>query len=253
MHKDLICGVPKLKRVAREKLGMCPGCGHPLVGRIICEVLEELGIQDRAIQGVGVGCTGHVSLTTNIDAANCTHGTVPAMLTGMKHALFDEPIVYGYQGDGDAGSIGAGALIGAAARAEKITLIMGNNANYGTTGGQAGPTSLLGQVTTTTPLGRDGARQGYPLHVAELLATIKGVAYSARGAVNNPANYQRTKGYVKIAFQKQIDGIGLGFVEILVTCPVNWHMTPLEALNWVENTMIPEFPLGEFKNVSVCG
>jgi len=249
MEKIQICGIPALRRVDGATLGTCAGCGHPLVGRIIYESIEELGIKDRVIQGVGVGCTGFVGFATNLDSALCTHGTAPAMLTGIKHALFDEPIVYAYQGDGDAAAIGAGALINAAVRSEKMTIIMGNNFNYGTTGGQMGPTTLTGQVTTTTPGGRDPARHGWPVHVAEMLATIKGVAYSARGAVISPKYFQQTKKYVKTAFQRQIDGVGFSFVEILVPCPTNWHMTPVEALDWMEQNAIPEFPLGEFRNV----
>jgi len=128
---------------------------------------------------------------------------------------------------------------------------MCNNANYGTTGGQLAPTTLMGQTTTTTPNGRDAVMGGYPVHVAELAATFKGVAYSARGALNTPANYRRTRKYVKTAFQKQIDHVGLSFVEVLSACPPNWHLSPVECLGWIEENMIPEFPLGEFKNVDI--
>ena len=158
---------------------------------------------------------------------------------------FDERvdgIIYG-------AAIGLGYLVNAAARGEKLTVFMINNANYGTTGGQMAPTTITGQITTTTPEGRDPKAHGYPLHVPELLASMKGVAYCARGALNNPANYQRTKRYMKMALQKQIDDIGFSFVDILSACPPDWHLTPVESLRWIEEKMIPEFPLGEFKNV----
>jgi 2-oxoglutarate ferredoxin oxidoreductase subunit beta len=132
-----------------------------------------------------------------------------------------------------------------------ITTIMCNNANYGTTGGQLAPTTLISQITTTTPSGRDAIMEGYPVHTAELAATFRGVAYSARGALSTPANYQRTKRYIKTAFQKQVDQVGLSFVEILSACPANWHLSPVESLRWIEERMIPEFPLGEFKNVDL--
>ncbi|MDD5094985.1 MAG: thiamine pyrophosphate-dependent enzyme [Dehalococcoidia bacterium] len=249
MEKQKIYGRPALKMFATGTYGTCAGCGHPLIGRIIYECLDELGIKDRTIQVSGVGCTAFISMTTLIDTALCTHGTAPAVLTGIKQALYDEPIVYAIQGDGDAAAIGAGALINAAVRGERITIIMANNANYGTTGGQMGPTTLAGQVTTTCPQGRDPIKHGWPVHTAEMLATIKSVAYSARGAVNSPKNFQQAKKYVKTAFQKQMDDVGFSFVEILDFCPTNWKMSPVNALDWVEKRMIPEFPLGEFRNV----
>jgi len=168
--------------------------------------------------------------------------------TAIKRVLRDEPIVFTVQGDGDCVAIGAGSLFNAVARAERISVFMVNNANFGTTGGQLAPTTLMGQVTTTTPRGRTPA-EGYPVHVPEVLVNFKGVAYAARGAVHTPANYQRTKRYLKTAFQKQIDGVGFSFVEILAACPPDWHMTPVESLRFIEEKMIPEFPLGEFKNV----
>ena len=146
-------------------------------------------------------------------------------------------------------AIGAGSVVNAASRAEKITIFMLNNANYGTTGGQMAPTTLIGQKTVTTPEGRDAAQTGFPVHAAETLATMKGVAYSARGAMTSPADFQRTKKYFKKALQKQIDNVGLSFVETLSTCPSNWHLSPIDSLDWVENTLMREFPLGEFKDV----
>jgi 2-oxoglutarate ferredoxin oxidoreductase subunit beta len=171
------------------------------------------------------------------------------MATAIKRSYPDN-IVFTVQGDGGLLSIGADPLLGALNRAEKITIIMLNNAVYGTTGGQMAPTSLVGQKTTTTPQGRDVLQTGFPTHAAEMIATFRGVAYSARGALNNPYNYERTKGYVKTAFQKQMNKVGFTFVEILCACPSNWRLSPTDSLKWIEGKMIPEFPLGEFKSLS---
>jgi len=234
--------------VVNLPLPSCPGCGSPLAGKIIMEALEELGVIEEAVVVVGIGCAGFGFFRGKMDMTMCAHGSAPSVATGIKQANYDDAIVFTVQGDGDCAAIGAGYLVNAAARGDKITIFMFNNTNYGTTGGQMAPTTLIGQVTTTTPGGRNARAHGYPLHVAEMLVTIKGVAYSARGAVNNFANYQRTKKYVKSALQKQIDEVGLSFVEILVACPVNWHLEPLKAMKRLEE-VIAEYPLGEFRNV----
>jgi len=228
-------------------LPSCPGCQHPTIGRIIAEVLEEMELDGRAMVATGIGCSAAVGML-NIDAVIGSHGGAPDMATALKR-LHPEAFVFTVQGDGDCIAIGAGSFVGALTRGEKLSIIMCNNANYGTTGGQLAPTTLTSQVTTTTPEGRDAVMGGYPAHVAELAATFKGVAYSARGALIGPSSYQRTKSYIRRAFQKQVDNIGLGYVEVLSACPPNWHMTPVESLEWIEREMIPEFPLGEFKNV----
>ena len=230
--------------------GGCPGCGHPLAAKAILEAIEELEIAGRVVAVGGIGCHGLAMIMANLDRTIGAHGTAPATATGIKQALFDDAIVLTIQGDGDCAAIGAGYLVNAAARAERITVFMLNNANYGTTGGQMAPTSLLGQVTPTTPKGRDPRMSGYPLHVPEMLATIRGVVYSARSAVSSPANFQRTKRYAKAALQKQMEDVGFSFVEILTPCPVNWHMNPVDALKWMEEKQIAEYPLGEFKNVA---
>jgi len=234
--------------VVNLPLPSCPGCGSPLACKIIMEALEELGVIEEAVVVVGIGCAGFGFFRGKMDMTMCAHGSAPSVATGIKQANYDDAIVFTVQGDGDCAAIGAGYLVNAAARGDKITIFMFNNTNYGTTGGQMAPTTLIGQVTTTTPGGRNARAHGYPLHVAEMLVTIKGVAYSARGAVNNFANYQRTKKYVKSALQKQIDEVGLSFVEILVACPVNWHLEPLKAMKRLEE-VIAEYPLGEFRNV----
>lgn len=225
----------------------CPGCQAGSVGRIIADVLEEMGLDGKAILSDGIGCHSGVAVL-NLDVVQGSHGGAPDMATAVKR-LSPDSFVFTVQGDGDCIAIGAGSFIGALTRSEMITIIMVNNANYGTTGGQMAPTTLMGQKTTTTPSGRDVASGGYPVRVAELAATFRSVAYSARGALTTPANYQRTKKYIKAAFQKQVDHAGLGFVEVLAACPPNWHLSPVESLKWIEEKMIPEFPLGEFKNV----
>ena len=227
----------------------CPGCQHPTIGRIIAEVLEELDLDGSAIEVTGIGCNSAVAML-NVDVVLGSHGGAPDMATALKR-LHPETFVYTVQGDGDCIAIGAGSFIGALTRGEMISIIMCNNANYGTTGGQLAPTTLMDQTTTTTPNGRDAVMGGYPVHVAELAATFKGVAYSARGALNTPANYRRTRKYIKTAFQKQLAHVGLTFVEVLSACPPNWHLSPVECLGWIEENMIPEFPLGEFKNVDI--
>lgn len=228
----------------------CPGCQHPTGARLIAEVLDELGIADRAILIIGVGCHAFSGFALNFDVVSSCHGRAPDLATAVKR-IHPDTIVFSLQGDGDCIAIGAGPFIGALTRGEMITIIMLNNTNYGTTGGQLAPTTLMEQRTTTTPEGRTADREGYPAHVAELAAGFRGTAYSARGALNNLANYQRTKKYIKTAFQKQINNVGFSYVEVISACPPNWHLSPLESLEWIEEKVIPEFPLGEFKNVDL--
>lgn len=247
MVKERVAGTPRLW--VRHPAGArhCPGCHHPQVERLVCEVLEEMGLEGRAIGIAGVGCSTRFFTVVRVDGITTAHGHPPDVATGIKRVRPDA-LVFTIQGDGDCIAIGAGALINAAARAEKITIVMVNNAGYGTTGGQMGPTTLMGQITSTTPLGRDPS-SGYPVHVAELIAPMKGVVYSARGSLHTPAHYQRTKRYLKAAFQKQVEGVGLSFLEVLAACPPDWHLTPVECLQWIEEEMVKEFPLGEFKSV----
>jgi 2-oxoglutarate ferredoxin oxidoreductase subunit beta len=215
--------------------------------RIILEVIEEMNILGDTIIVGGAACGGGILINTPTDAVMPNHGQCIDVATGIKRCL-PESIVLVFGGDGDVAAIGAGAFLNAAGRAEKFTLLMLNNSHYAMTGGQLAPTTLMGQITSTTPSGRDPSA-GFPLSLAELAASIQGVAYSARSAVNNPANFQRTKKYLRAAIQKQIDQVGLSFLEILSACPTGWHMNPQEGLKWVEEKMIVQFPLGEFKNV----
>ncbi|MBE0480154.1 MAG: 2-oxoglutarate oxidoreductase [Dehalococcoidia bacterium] len=227
----------------------CPGCQTPVVARIVAEALDELEIGDKALMVGCVGCGGILIGGFDLDRVSPAHGRGPDVATALKR-IYPGSIVFTVQGDGDCIAIGSSALVGALTRAEKITIIMVNNTNFGTTGGQLGPTTIVGQVTTTSPEGRKPESEGYPAHAAELAATFKGVAYSARGSLHTPASYQKTKGYIKTAFQRQIDNVGTSFVEVLTACPTNWHLSPVKSLEYIAEKIIPEFPLGEFRNVS---
>ena len=227
---------------------ICPGCQHGVAGKLLAEVLEEMGIDDRAVVSGGAGCNAALYAGLRIDGTVMAHGRGCDVATAVKR-IHPDAVVFGIFGDGDCAAIGADPLIAALNRAERITVFMLNNAQYGSTGGQIAPTTLVGQKTPTSPAGRNPEREGFPMHVAEIIAQFKGVAYSARGALNTAANYQRTKGYMKTALQKQIDNVGFSFVEIITACPTQWHLTPVESLKWIEENMIPEFPLGEFKNL----
>lgn len=229
----------------------CPGCHHPLGMKAVLEVLDDMGLVDETISLWGVGCNAFGFMVTNLDAISTAHGRALDAATGIKRALRGRPLVFAVMGDGDCLAIGAEALFNAAARAENVTGIMLNNSTYGMTGGQMAPTTVVGQVTTTTSQGRDPSATGYSLHAPEWLAPWTGVAYAARGAVNTPANFRKTKTYLKKAFEKQMEGAGFTFVEIISACPTNWHLTPLKSLEFIENTLLKEYPLGEFKGGTV--
>ncbi|HOQ09620.1 MAG TPA: thiamine pyrophosphate-dependent enzyme [Syntrophomonadaceae bacterium] len=224
----------------------CPGCTHGIIHRLVAECLDELNLREQAIGICPVGCAVLAYDYFNCDMLEAAHGRAPAIATGIKRLLPDR-LVFTYQGDGDLASIGMGEIVHASGRGENITVIFVNNAIYGMTGGQMAPTTLLGQVTTTSPYGRTAEQAGYPLKMAELLAQNQGAAYICRTAVNNPANVMRTKKAIKKAFQTQMQAKGFSMVEILSTCPTNWGLSPLEALEWLEKNMIPYYPLGEFK------
>ncbi len=242
-----IASHPRLLNDARTI--WCPGCHYGIIARLIAEAIDELGVGGSTIGVSPVGCSLAMHEYLEVDFADALHGRAPAVATGVKRVHGGDTLVFTIQGDGDLCAIGMGDAVNAAARAENITIIFLNNTNYGTTGGQLAPTTLLGQVTSTTPDGRQSDSTGYPVHMAELMATMKGVTYSARWAVNNAANFRRAKKAVKEAFQKQLGGQGFTFVELLSACPPNWHKTPQDALAWIADRVIAEFPLGEFKNV----
>ncbi len=208
-----------------------------------------MGLRTKAIITNPVGCSIWADLYFDFDSVQPPHGRTPAAATGVKRMLPDHLVIC-YQGDGDLAAIGTAEIIHAANRGEKFTTIFVNNAIYGMTGGQMAPTTLIGQKATTAPLGRDpgGPGMGYPIKVAELLANLEGTRYLARGAVNNAVNIRKTKGYIKKAFQAQMEGIGFTMVEVLSQCPTNWGVEPLKAVEWLEENMIPFYPLGEIKN-----
>jgi len=247
MKKKLVSGLPKLWAHHPAERGECPGCQYPLITRIVYEVIDELGVEGKTILVNSSACGYGITLTTSIDVMFPNHGQGIDVATGVKR-LRPDCFVISFGGDGDVAAIGAGAFVNAAQRAERYTLIMVNNGHFAMTGGQLAPTTMMGQVTTTSPEGR-GPSMGYPARMPEMIATVQGTAYAARGAANNPANYLKTKKYVKTAFQKQLDNVGFSFVEFLSACPTGWHMTPQESIKWVEEKMIPALPLGEFKNV----
>ena len=226
----------------------CPGCGHGIVHRIVAEVIDELGIRNQCAGIAPVGCAVFMYNYMDIDMYEAPHGRAPAVATGYKRVHPDN-YIFTYQGDGDLASIGTAEIVHAAHRGEKITTIFINNAIYGMTGGQMAPTSLVGQVTTTSPYGRQKDHCGEPIRIAEMLSTINGSAYIARCAVNNAANITKLKACIKKAFQCQIDRKGFSMVEVLSPCPTNWGKSPAESMTWLEENMIPYYPLGTFKEV----
>lgn len=224
----------------------CPGCHHGIIHRLVAEVIDELGAGDKAIGIAPVGCSVLAYEYFNCDMFEAAHGRAPAVATGVKR-VHPDALVFTYQGDGDLAAIGCAEIVHAAARGEKITTIFVNNAIYGMTGGQMAPTSLLGQVTNTSPYGRKEDGAGLPIRVSEMLATLDGTKFIARVAVNNPANMAKAKLAIKKAFEIQLKGEGFAMVEVLSTCPTNWGMTPLASSDWLETNMIPYYPLGTFK------
>ena len=225
----------------------CPGCGHGIAHRLVCEAIDELGIQNDTIGVAPVGCAAMIYDYMDTDYCEAPHGRAPAVATGLKTVRPDK-IVYTYQGDGDLASIGMGEIIHAANRGQNITVIFINNAIYGMTGGQMAPTTLIGQRASTCPLGRDVKLNGYPIRVSELLAALPAPGYVTRVTVAQPKYIIKAKQAIKKAFQNQVDGKGFSLVEILSSCPTNWGMRPVEAFDWLVNTMMPYYPLGTFKD-----
>ena len=224
----------------------CPGCTHGIIHRLVAETLEELGVLGDTVGVASVGCSVMSYDYFSCDMVQAPHGRAPAVATGIKRVLGPQSVVFTYQGDGDLAAIGTAETVHAAARGENITLIFVNNAIYGMTGGQMAPTTLPGQVTQTTPRGRDIRTAGFPIRICEMLATLDGVAYAERVAFNTVANIRKAKQAVQKAFTAQTEGKGFTIVEILSTCPTNWGLTPAESLQWVQENMIPHYPLGVF-------
>ncbi len=231
------------------KYSFCPGCDHGVAVRLVAEVLDELNLKEKAILAASIGCSVTLYDFLNIDSIEAPHGRALAEATGVKRARPDK-FVFTYQGDGDFASIGLAESLHAALRGEKISAICINNTTYGMTGGQLGPTTLLGQVTTTSPTGRNLEYYGYPIKIAEHIALCEGTAFSARVSLDTVANIRKAKEAIKKAFEVQIKGLGFGFVEILSTCPTNWKMTPDQAHERVRNEMMKTFVPGIYKDIT---
>jgi 2-oxoglutarate ferredoxin oxidoreductase subunit beta len=230
-------------------LHYCPGCTHGIIHRLVAEAIDELGIEGKTVGIASVGCSVFAYNYFNCDMIQAAHGRAPAVATGVKRAT-PENIVFTYQGDGDLASIGTAETVHAAARNENITIIFVNNAIYGMTGGQMAPTSLPGQVTQTSPYGRDTKTVGYPVRICEMLSQVTGASYLERVAVNNIKNIKNAKKAIKKAFQNQVEGKGFSLIEVLSTCATNWGKTPNDALKWLDEEMIPYYPLGVYKDKS---
>lgn len=230
----------------------CPGCTHGVIHRLVGETLVELGVLGRTVGVAPVGCSVLAYEYFNCDMHEAAHGRAPAVATGIKRVLPDR-VVFTYQGDGDLASIGTGEIVHAAHRGEKITTIFVNNAIYGMTGGQMAPTTLIGQRTTTSPAGRDAALTGYPMRMSEMLAQIPGAVFVERVSVHSPVYVRKAKKAIKRAFEVQLAGEGFGIVEVLSTCPTNWGLDPSKALTWLEENMIPVYPLGNLRDGHLPG
>ncbi len=223
----------------------CPGCTHGVIHKLVAEVIDELGIEGNTVGVVPVGCSVMAYDYFACDAVEAPHGRAPAVATGLKRAI-PTNVVFTYQGDGDLAAIGTAETVHSATRGENITVIFVNNGIYGMTGGQMAPTTLPGQVTQTTPYGRDTDTAGYPIRVCEMLSTLSGVAYAERVAVDSVPNIKKAKAAIKKAFTAQIEGKGFSIVEVLSTCPTNWGFTPVEAVQWLRDNMMPYYPLGVY-------
>ncbi|KNZ70757.1 thiamine pyrophosphate domain-containing TPP-binding protein [Thermincola ferriacetica] len=234
------------KALTDKQMHYCPGCTHGVVHRLAAEVIDELGIQEKTIGIAPVGCAVFAYEYWDIDCQQASHGRAPAVATGIKR-VHPDSVVFTYQGDGDLAAIGTAEIVHAAARGEKITVLFINNTIYGMTGGQLAPTTLIGQKSTTTPYGRDKDVNGYPVRMTEMLSVLDGVAYAVRVSVHNPANILKAKKAIKKAFEVQMNNEGFAIVEILSTCPTNWGLPPVEAVKWLEENMLPYYPLGEYK------
>ena len=224
----------------------CPGCTHGTAHRLIAEVIDELGIGDDTIGVASVGCSVFSYEFFRCDFIGAPHGRAPAMATGIKRMLPGKN-VFTYQGDGDLASIGMGEIVHAALRGEKITVVFVNNTIYGMTGGQMAPTTMIGQRTVSSPAGRDISSTGFPVRMAEFLAPLDGVAYSARRSLHDPKSIRLAKKAVRTAFEAQQKGLGFSMIELLSTCPTNWGLTPVESSHWVADSMLSIYPLGDYK------
>lgn len=235
------------KSLSDVTLHYCPGCTHGIIHKLVAEAIDELGIEGKTIGVASVGCSVFAYNYFECDMQQAAHGRAPAVATGIKRSNPDN-IVFTYQGDGDLAAIGTAETVHAATRSENITVIFVNNAIYGMTGGQMAPTSLVGQVTQTTPYGRKVETQGYPIKVCEMLSALEGTTYAERVSVDNIKNIKKAKAAIKKAFENQINKKGFSIVEVLSTCPTNWGLSPVESLEWLRNNMMEVYPLGVYKD-----
>ena len=236
------------RSLAGTPTSYCPGCTHGIAHRLVAEVLDEMELRERTVGVAPVGCSVFAYKFFDFDFVEAAHGRAPAMATGIKRLLPDR-VVFTYQGDGDLASIGMAEIMHAAGRGENITVIFINNAIFGMTGGQMAPTTLPGQKTTSSPTGRDVEQMGYPLHMSEILSTLDGAGYVVRRSLHDPKNIRMAKKAIRLAFETQVRGLGFSMVELLSTCSTNWGMTPLDSLRWLEERMIPVYPIQDFKVV----
>lgn len=240
------------KSMADTPFSYCPGCTHGIAHRLIAETIDELGIEGKTIGVAPVGCSVMAYEFFNNDMVEAAHGRAPAVATGIKRVNPDN-IVFSYQGDGDLASIGMAETVHAATRGENITVIFINNAIYGMTGGQMAPTSLPEQITQTSPYGRNVKNDGFPIRVVELLSTLDGVALAQRVTLDTPKHVREAKRAIKKAFQNQVDGVGYSIIEIVSTCPTNWGLSPVDAMQWMRDNMLPYYPLGVYRDVKAEG
>lgn len=244
--KDMDLVYRKPDTLTDTPMHYCPGCGHGVVHKILMEVVEELGLQERTVGVAPVGCSVFAYNYMNIDMQEAAHGRASAVATGIKRVLPDK-VVFSYQGDGDLAAIGTGETIHTVNRGENILVIFVNNAIYGMTGGQMAPTTLLGMVTSTTPFGRESQVMGFPLKITDLVAQLPGAYYVTRQAVHTPTAVRKTKKAFRNALEYQKLNKGTCFIEIVSNCPSGWKMTPIEANEWMEKNMFPVYPLGDLK------
>ena len=242
----------KPKALSDVPFHYCPGCTHGIVHRLVAETIDELGVEGNTVGVASVGCSVFAYNYFNCDMVQAAHGRAPAVATGLKRALPDN-VIFTYQGDGDLAAIGMAETVHAATRGENITVIFINNAIYGMTGGQMAPTSLPGQVTQTSPYGRDVKTAGYPLRVCELLSTLSGTALAQRVTVDSVAHVREAKKAIRKGFENQINKRGYSIIEVVSTCPTNWGLSPQEAVNWLRDNMLPYYPLGVYKDVTAEG
>lgn len=242
----------KPKALSDVPFHYCPGCTHGIVHRLVAEVLDELGVEGQTVGVASVGCSVFSYNYFNCDMVQAAHGRAPAVATGLKRALPDN-VIFTYQGDGDLAAIGMAETVHAATRGENITVIFINNAIYGMTGGQMAPTSLPGQVTQTSPYGRDVKTAGYPIRVCELLSTLSGTALAQRVTVDTVAHVRDAKKAIKKGFENQINKKGYSIIEVVSTCPTNWGLSPQEAITWLRDNMLPYYPLGVYKDIDAEG